>query len=374
MDELESKMAKVNFEELLSTGTILETDSSDVKADDSGNEEVTNEEYDEEVLKHLNTNCIGEFEDEGIYDSSEPFSYLQKQMEDLFGNESIMKKVLRQGYGNKPEKFSVVKVHYNGYTELEAKPFDCTYARKKPHVFTMGNGEVLPGLELAVQSMLLNEKSQFLIKPELAYGKFGCLGRIPPNATVLFQIELLEIIESVSAENFDNLPEKKQQEFSEIYNFCVAQSEKGKNLFVRDNVSAAIKQYNIAVSKLEYAQLANYEEQTKQQELLHKLYQNLLVCHTKLQEPKKGCINFNKLFHLTKGTELKINAKIYYNHAKCLRLLGEFKRAKESLQKARNIEPRNPYVLNEFKIIDEEQRKYQEKEKKMAAAMVKSKD
>lgn len=83
------------------------------------------------------------------------------------------------------------------------------------------------GLDIAVQSMKLNEKSQFLIQPHLAYGTYGCLERIPPNSVILFEIELLEIIESSAAENYIQLPEEQKKQFSEVYKFCLSQCAKG---------------------------------------------------------------------------------------------------------------------------------------------------
>lgn len=116
--------------------------------------------------------------------------------------------------------------------------------------------------------------------------------------------------------------------------------------------------------------MSEYEEQVKQQELRYKLYSNLLVCYTKIQEPKKACTNFNKINELSRGTDLKISAKVYYNNAKCLRMLGDYAMAKARLQKAYDLEPRNPEILNEFKIIDEERTKYMDREKKLASAFV----
>lgn len=362
---------KINFQELLLSGTTFHVDPVADINEDASDDEITKEEYTRELLNHANLNCIGEFADDEVYDSNEPFEALASKMQNLVDDGSVKKRILREGYGEKPGEKSTVKVHYNAYTEFNEEPFDCTYARKKPHIFIIGNGAVIPGLDIAVESMKLNEKSQFLIKPELAYGTIGCLDRIPGNATILFEVELLEIIESGAAENFENLPEEKRNQFSEVYKFAMAQNAKAKDLFNRNPV-AAIREYNQAVSVLENAQLSEYNEQVKQQELLYKLYSNLLVCYTKVQEPKKACLNFNRINEMSRGTDLKISAKAYYNNAKCLRMLGDYERAKERLRKAYHLEPRNPDILNEFKIIDEEQKKYKEKQLKLAAAFVSS--
>ncbi|XP_030763019.1 inactive peptidyl-prolyl cis-trans isomerase shutdown [Sitophilus oryzae] len=366
-------LPKINLKELTTTGTTFHIDPvADIMEDDS-DDEVSKDAYETEMLKHAKMECMGEFEDEDVYDPTEPFETFSSKMTNLIENGDIKKRVLREGYGDKPEDKSIVKVHYNAYTEHNAEPFDCTYGRKKPHIFTLGQGEVIPGLDIAVASMKINEKSQFLVKPAYAYGEFGCMDRIPPNSSVLFEIELIEIIESSAAEHYENLPQEKRTEFSEVYKYCMSQCAKAKDLFGRSIISA-IKQYNMAVSALENAVLSEYEDQVKQQELLYKLYSNLLVCYTKVEEPKKACINFNKINQMVQGSDMKISAKAYYNNAKCLRMLGDYSLAKRRLQCAYKLNPKNPEILQEFKIIDEKQRIYKEKEQIMASAFINSKN
>ncbi|KAL1518253.1 hypothetical protein ABEB36_001901 [Hypothenemus hampei] len=353
----------INFEELISTGTMVEIDP-DVGEDINE----STEDFREELFNHMNVNCVGEFEDENdLYESREPFTILKEKMSPI--HLGVNKQVLRPGYGSKPQDNCIVRVHYNGYIEFNEIPFDCTYARKKPHTFIVGKGEVVPGLDIAVKSMNLNEKSQFLVESHLAYGSLGCLERIPPNATILFIVELLEIIESGASEEFQLLPEERKSEFIEVHKYCTAQCAKAKDLFTR-NVHAAIKEYNFAVNALENAHLKNHDDQMAHLHMLAKLYLNLLVCYTKVEEPKKGCVNFNKLIHLTTGTDEEVSAKAYYNNAKCLRMLGEYDRAKKQLKKAHDLEPRNADILNEFKIIDSECNKFREKEQRMASAFI----
>lgn len=91
--------------------------------------------------------------------------------------------------------------------------------------------------------MKLNEKSQFLVQPHLAYGTLGCLDRIPPNSVILFEIELIEIIESGAAENYIQLPEEQKKQFSEVYKFCLSQCAKGCNFNV-----VLVKEFYIFIS------------------------------------------------------------------------------------------------------------------------------
>nr|CAH7767697.1 unnamed protein product [Callosobruchus chinensis] len=264
---------------------------------------------------------------------------------------------------------SIVRVHYNAYLEYQGEPFDSTYARKSMHQFTVDNGEVLVGLDVAVQSMKLNEKSQFIIQPEYAYGRFGCLDRVPKNSEVLFEVELLEIVDSGAASTFQKLPEDQQKEFQHVYEYCLALCAKGKDIFGK-NIQGAIKEYNTAVYKLEHCMLQDMADQEKQQELLLRLYTNLLVCYTKTEEPKRGCTNFNKIKDLVKGTELRIPPKCYFNNAKCLRILGEFELAKKRLNVAYRAEPKNPDVLNLMLNIERDITKSKREQMEKSRAML----
>lgn len=322
--------------------------------------------YEKSVRQFSNLQVVGEeLIDEDTYTEGEPFQIIGSKMTNLTSNGKIKKRILRNGYGDKPVDGAIVRVHYNAYIEYNAEPFDSTYARKKYIEFHIGNGEVLTGLDIAVQSMLLNEKSQFLVAPEHAYGKLGCLQRVPPDSEILFEIELMEVVDVSAAMGFHGLTPEEKKKFSNLYGVCLALCAKGKDSYSK-NVKGAIKEYNTAVGYLENAFLDTYEDEEKHQELLLKLYSNLVVCYTKTQEPRKGCVNFNKIKELVKGTSLKISAKVYYNNAKCYKMLGEYDLARKRLETARKLEPKNPEILNELLAIDRAQRDSKLKELEMA--------
>lgn len=85
-----------------------------------------------------------------------------------------------------------VKVDYVG-TLQTGKTFDSTYERKQPFVFTLGNNEVIQGWEEGLLGMRVGEKRKLIVPPGLGYGVSGYQGVIPPNATLYFTIELLEV-------------------------------------------------------------------------------------------------------------------------------------------------------------------------------------
>ncbi len=99
-------------------------------------------------------------------------------------------KVLRAGSGPKPGADAVVKVNYKG-TLLDGKVFDSSYDRNEPVEFPLS--QVVPGWSEGVGLMNVGSKYQFWIPSELAYGEAGSPPVIGPNATLAFEVELLEI-------------------------------------------------------------------------------------------------------------------------------------------------------------------------------------
>ena len=101
-------------------------------------------------------------------------------------------KVLVEGKGAKPTVDDRVKVHYVG-TNIKGEEFDSSIKREQPFEFTLRGG-VIPGWIEAVQLMPVGSKYMFYIPYDLAYGDTGRPGAIDPYATLIFEIELLEIL------------------------------------------------------------------------------------------------------------------------------------------------------------------------------------
>lgn len=98
--------------------------------------------------------------------------------------------MLQEGTGASPKASDTVKVHYRG-TLLDGKEFDSSYKRGQPATFPLGR--VIPCWTEGVQTLKVGGKAKLLCPSNLAYGNRGVPGTIPPNATLAFEVELLEI-------------------------------------------------------------------------------------------------------------------------------------------------------------------------------------
>ncbi len=99
---------------------------------------------------------------------------------------------LAAGTGASPRRGSTVTVHYTGWL-TDGTKFDSSVDRDEPFSFVLGESQVIQGWDQAVATMRVGDKARLTIPPELAYGKQGYPGAIPPNATLVFEVELLSV-------------------------------------------------------------------------------------------------------------------------------------------------------------------------------------
>jgi rhodanese-related sulfurtransferase len=98
----------------------------------------------------------------------------------------------QEGSGERAEIGMTVSVHYTGKLE-DGTVFDSSIPRGQPFTFTLGAGQVIKGWDLGVEGMTVGEKRNLVIPPHLGYGVRGAGASIPPNATLIFDVELLEV-------------------------------------------------------------------------------------------------------------------------------------------------------------------------------------
>lgn len=104
----------------------------------------------------------------------------------------LQSQVLREGKGAKPAEGQTIAAHYTG-SFPDGRVFDSSVKRGKPLVFRVGVGQVIKGWDEALLDMRAGEKRKLIIPPHLAYGSRGAGNVIPPDATLHFEVELVEI-------------------------------------------------------------------------------------------------------------------------------------------------------------------------------------
>ena len=101
-------------------------------------------------------------------------------------------KILEEGNGAKAGKGQMVSVHYEGAL-TNGQVFDSSFKRNQPIDFQLGVGQVIPGWDEGISLLKVGDKARFVIPAHLGYGSAGAGGVIPPNAALIFDVELVDV-------------------------------------------------------------------------------------------------------------------------------------------------------------------------------------
>ncbi len=101
-------------------------------------------------------------------------------------------KIIQKGNGAKAQSGQQVSVHYEG-SLLDGRVFDSSYKRNEPIAFQLGIGQVIRGWDEGIALLQVGDKARFVIPSDLGYGGAGAGGVIPPNATLIFDVELMKV-------------------------------------------------------------------------------------------------------------------------------------------------------------------------------------
>lgn len=235
---------------------------------------------------------------------------------------------------------------------MDGTKFDSSVDRGDPFQFTLGKGEVIKGWDSGVATMKRGEKSLFTIHPDYAYGSRG-QGKIPPNSTLKFEVELLD---------FEDKP-KSKWDFNEEERRKEAEKFKSKG-------NEFVKSQKYKEAKVEYEKGVDYLADDNSQEaktLLYSLHLNLSLACTKLIELHKA------MEHATKALDIDMHSsKAYFRRAQARAGLGDLEEAIEDMKLALENDPKNSEAEKEIAIYKNKLKVSKEKEKKTFANMFKS--
>ncbi|KFB41871.1 AGAP011458-PA-like protein [Anopheles sinensis] len=287
------------------------------------------------------------------------FDELRKKMQPI--SQLIYKRITKEGSGKCQSNNIRVTIEYNAFQEHELRPFDSTKLRKVPCRFILGAGDVLPGLDQAVQTMLVGEEAEFLISYKLLYGEVGCPPRIKPKADGLFVIKLISFVDLEANVACASEPDHAERQSYATAKETVAEIRKvAKESFQRGMITNAIEKYKAAVNILHKCQLKNDAEQKEQKETLTALYTSLAVCYNRKLQPKAACNAVNEIRRLC---DINHNAKVLYQEGKALIELGDYDRAQVRLKRAEQLMPGDENIKATLKALHIKYEKYHQEEK-----------
>lgn len=117
----------------------------------------------------------------------------ENDMAEIMTDSGLKYEDLAEGDGAEAQAGQHVSVHYTGWL-TDGSKFDSSLDRNDPFQFAVGKGMVIRGWDEGVQGMKVGGKRKLTIPPQLGYGAHGAGGLIPPNATLVFEVELLGIL------------------------------------------------------------------------------------------------------------------------------------------------------------------------------------
>nr|XP_054749408.1 inactive peptidyl-prolyl cis-trans isomerase FKBP6-like [Lytechinus pictus] len=310
----------------------------------------------EEVFKQLNRECLGDDgdnDDEGL----SPFEKMAKKMEDITPekNRKVLKSYIKQGAGALPIQGMTLTVHYNCYVEYSDEPYDSTRLRNKPERIKLGKGDVFLSVELALSSMRKGEISRFLIHPDLAFKDLGVPPRIPANATILMEIEVLNCTDRAELDEFNNMSEEERKEITFKRKLKVVYEERteGNELFNDKKYKQALSKYMRCLRILEGAHLRNQEEEDQMRSVHTKICLNIALCSSKLKTPERVISYCNRVLAVDPK-----NPKALYRKGMAQMELRDFRGAHVFLTKAQQQEPSNAAILSGLRELNKAWRQW----------------
>lgn len=179
-------IAIVGFYFLFQSSQNNENENQEINSSENSEQQKANSEAENEESADASAEAIADKEKkEDKEDIKEELKVFEEK------NQELEIEVLKEGTGEEAKNNDKVTVHYTGTLENGTK-FDSSLDRGKPFVFTLGAGDVIKGWDQGVLGMKVGEKRKLTIPSELGYGSRNA-GLIPPNSTLIFEVELLGI-------------------------------------------------------------------------------------------------------------------------------------------------------------------------------------
>ncbi|NXX77084.1 FKBP6 isomerase, partial [Urocolius indicus] len=234
-------------------------------------------------------------------------------------------------------------VKFSGYLEQSDEPF-CT-SHKFPRLVKLDKDITLPGLKVGLLTMKKEEMAVFILLPEYAYGSMGCPPLIPPNATVMFEVEVLDFIDSKESDTFFELSAELQDmlPLQKVLKVADTEREFGNYFYRKKQFEIAKSRYKRALSVLCRKPCTEAEQWQVRAAKLPVLL-NLSVTYLKLKCPARALAYGEKALETDQS-----NVKALFRCGQACVCMAEYEKARGFLTRALHLQPFNHDINNELK-------------------------
>ncbi|KAG3023971.1 hypothetical protein PC121_g7149 [Phytophthora cactorum] len=273
----------------------------------------------------------------------------KKEPVDLSGDGGVLKETYVEGSGEFPPAGDEIRAHYTG-TLLDGTKFDSSRDRNSEFKFVLGKGNVIKAWDLAFASMKVGEKAVLTCKPEYAYGASGSPPKIPANATLKFDVELLGFSPKAK-EMWEMDTEEKIAEATKL-------KAKGTEQFKAKQFDTAAATYTQAASYMEDMYDVADEDKKTMKQLQTTCFLNAAMAYLKVENYAEAVAVATKALNNDPS-----NVKALYRRGVGRMHTNDLERAKEDLLAAGKLDPANREVRREFEVLKKKMKEARQKEK-----------
>ncbi len=245
----------------------------------------------------------------------------------------VKKKILQaapeSAEGPPPEGYEVT-AHYTGTLAKDGSKFDSSLDRGVPFKFTIGQGMVIKGWDEGFASMKVGEKAMLEITPEYGYGDGGSPPKIPPNATLHFEVELLGFNEK-QKEKWEMTPEERLDRAKKL-------KTEGTDLFQQKKFTEAVSKYEDAANYSVDEGISGNAVPEEERELYVSCWSNAAMCYIKTKDWPEAVRASSSVLEI--DSEAK-NVKALYRRGLARMNMGLLKEAKADLMAAYEVDESN---------------------------------
>ncbi|CAN9507741.1 unnamed protein product [Ophioblennius macclurei] len=284
------------------------------------------------------------------------------------GDGGILKEMIRPGEGPPVPQNASLILNYSGYLEYCSEPFTSTRDYKHPPLMKLGKDLTLAGLELSVLTMQKGEFSRFLCQPQYAYGAIGCPPMVPASAVVLFEIHIIDVLDSGKVDDFCAMSPVEQNAvpLSALLEVVSALRSFGNHIFAKSRYDNAKDHYKQALELLGNRETQIGAEKERIKTALLPLYMNLSLTELRLDRPNKALKYANKALEIDPA-----NTKALYRCGQAYMDVGEYESAQKCLIAAQANKPFDSDINKLLKKAATSYKNSLDKEKKMCLEMFK---